>query len=347
MKGKYSGRRMTIYGVIMPGAASIARDAILAGKLSERAKYRLKVLDWYRVSGQNVSFTARHFGIDRKTIRGWRDTLRKLGPIGLNDKSHRPHTIRRPTTVWEIMSEVVKMRKQYPTWSKYKIAEIMERDKGLIVSASTVGRILKRKGLINKKVSRKRQKAARHPRKRYPRGLRINSPGDMIQIDTKHVNLIGGRKIYQFTAIDVLTKQRVLNYYSSLASRNGRLFLEECLMDFGFAVKAIQTDNGPEFQKEFRKRAEALKLDHYYIYPRQPKQNSYVESSHGADQREFYSQGNIGLDIEAMRRRLKIWQDVWNKIRPHASLNYLTPEAYYHKWQKSRLPTRDTITLQT
>jgi len=23
------------------------------------------------------------------------------------------------------------------------------------------------------------------------------------------------------------------------------------------------------------------------------------------------------------------WQNIWNKIRPHESLNYLTPEAYY------------------
>jgi len=28
-------------------------------------------------------------------------------------------------------------------------------------------------------------------------------------------------------------------------------------------------------------------------------------------------------------------------------LNYLTPEAYYHKWQIGRLPTKDVITLQT
>ena len=346
MKGKYSGRHMTIYGYVMPGAVSLARWAEQTNNLSDKARLRLQILDWLRTHDNNISLTARHFGLDRETVRIWRDKLQKVGLEALNDQSHKPKRLRRPTTGWAIVNEIVKIRKQYPAWSKHKLQPLVSA-KGYQVSVSTVGRILKRKDLINHKISRKRQKAAKHPRRRYPRGLRINSPGDMIQIDTKHIALIGGQKIYQFTAIDVLTKQRVLNYHSSLASKNGRLFLEECLNIFPFPIRAIQTDNGPEFQKGFRQRAEELKLDHYYIYPRTPKQNSYVETSHSADQREFYGQGKIGSDIEAMRRRIKAWQDVWNQIRPHEALDYLTPAAYYHKWQTSRLPTKDTITLQT
>jgi len=51
--------------------------------------------------------------------------------------------------------------------------------------------------------------------------------------------------------------------------------------------------------------------------------------------------------LEIMQLKIIEWQNVWNKIRPHESLNYLTPEAYYHKWQIGRLPTKDVITLQT
>lgn len=243
------------------------------------------------------------------------------------------------------MSEVVKIRKRYPGWSKYKIRPLLPDD--LKTSASNIGRILKRKGLIDRKISRKRSKAAKSPKARFPQGLKISEPGDMIQMDTKHVNLIGGKKLYQFTAIDVLTKQRILNYYPSLASKNGTSFLKECQKEFRFKIKVIQTDNGSEFLKEFDQFCKKIELPHYFIYPRHPKQNSYVEISHGADKREFYQQGNVCSDIEIMRTRIKEWQNVWNNIRPHQALNYLTPRTYYEKWQQGRLPTKDIITLQT
>jgi len=60
MKGKYNGRRMTIYGSILPGVAFIARSAALTEKLTERAKQKIKVLDWYRERGGNISLTTRH-----------------------------------------------------------------------------------------------------------------------------------------------------------------------------------------------------------------------------------------------------------------------------------------------
>lgn len=346
MKGRYAGRHMTIYGYVLPGAISIARSAFLAGNLSERAKQRLKILDWHKSHKKNISLTARHFGITRHTVRNWQKKLDRLGPRELNDESHRPKNLRQPTISWEIVSEAVKIRKQYPAWSKYKIQAMMEQ-KQLIVSASTIGRILKRKNMIKKKISIKRSKAAKCPRKRFPRGFKVSHAGDMVQMDTKHIMGIGGRKFYQFTAIDVLGKGRILRVYSSASSRNGADFLQECINNFDFKIKNIQTDNGSEFLGEFDKLCKQLNIPHYFIYPRHPKQNCYVESSHSADEREFYQQGNVSSILEVMQLKIIEWQNVWNKIRPHESLDYLTPEAYYRKWQTGRLPTRDVITLQT
>jgi len=166
-------------------------------------------------------------------------------------------------------------------------------------------------------------------------------------MDTKHIMLPGGKKHYQFTAIDVLTKQRILEVYPSESSKNGACFLLTCQKEFDFKIAAVQTDNGAPWQKEFEKLCRKKRLTHYYTYPRNPKQNTYVEISHGADQREFYEQGNIRIDREMMRQKLKEWQKIWNEARPHQALNYLTPKAYFLKWQTSRLPTKDIITLQT
>lgn len=347
MKGRYAGSRMTIYGHVLPGAISIARWSSRAGHLTERAKYKLKILDWHKTHDENVSLTSRHFGLTRKTTRGWLKQLRDRGPAGLNEKSRAPLNIRKPSTSSEIVYRVTNIRKRYPAWSKYKIRMILERDYGFKTSTSNVGRILKRRGLIDKKKSDKRRRAALRPKLRFPRGLRISGAGDMVQMDTKYIMLTGGRKLFQFTAIDVLSKQRVLRVYSSLSSRNGKLFLGECIRTFPFKIRAVQTDNGNEFLKEFDKKCKELGLPHYYIYPRTPKQNTYVERSHGSDKEEFYRFGNVCQDLKIMDLKVREWQDIWNGTRPHQALDYQTPNQYLTYLQSTNLPTKSVITLQT
>lgn len=337
---------MTIYGSILPGAASIAQHAAITDTLTEGAKYKIKVLDWHRNHGSNISFTARHFGLGRATLHRWLKEYNRIGLLGFNEKSRRPKKCRKPTTSPEVVLRVAVTRKQHPAWSKYKIRRILERDHDIIVSASTVGRILKRRGFIDKKKSAKRRRAALAPKRRFPHGFRISEPGDMIQMDTKYIMLPGGRKLHQFTAIDVLSKRRVLRIYPSLSSRNGRLFLEECTRCFPFVIKTVQTDNGSEFLKEFEKRCKELDIPHYYIYPRTPKQNAYVERSHGSDAEEFYKYGNVYQDRGAMNRKIREWEDVWNTIRPHESLNYQTPNEYLTYLRATQLPTNKVIILQ-
>lgn len=344
MKGRY-GRPMTIYGSVLPGAVSLANWAARTN-LTPKAKQKLKVVDWMRKHQSNVSLTARHFGLNRETIRIWKRKFETIGMIALNEKSHRPKHLRASMTDWKIVDEIVKIRNQYPVWSKYKIKAILKR-KNMVVSASTVGRILKKKGLINKKVSRKRYKAAKNPKQRYPRGLRISCEGDMVQIDTKFVTLLGGRLIYQFTAIDVLTKRRVLRYYSSLLSKNGADFLKVCLREFPFPIKAVQTDNGKEFLKYFDILCKKLSLTHYFIQPAHPKQNTYVENSHGSDEREFYQQGKVTCDIESMYDVLAEREYEWNHIRPHEALGQLTPDEYLIKLKQLPLLPKEAIVLQT
>lgn len=335
---------MTIYGHILPGATRLANWAARTN-ITAKAKQRLSVVDWLKRHGNDVSLTARHFGLDRKTVRSWRDKFNRVGMLALNDKSHRPKNVRCPVTAWQTVAEIVKIRKEFPAWSKYKI-QIMLKRKNMVVSASTVGRVLKRKDMINLKVSRKKIKAAKNPKQRYPKGLRISCAGDMVQIDTKFVTMRAGRIIYQFTAIDVLTKRRVLRYYSSLLSKNGADFLKYCLDKFPFPIKSIQTDNGKEFLKDFDALCKKLALPHYFIEARHPKQNTYVENSHGFDEREFYQQGNISQDIGTMDKALEKWEYQWNYIRPHQALNYLTPEEYLNEIRVTNLTAKQAIVLQ-
>lgn len=346
MRGKYQGCRMTVYGTLLPRASVIARSATLTGELTEHAKRRIKILDWHRAHGKNQSLTARHFGIGRMTLIRWLTRFAERGLIGLNEHSRKPKQVRQPTTPWPLVAQTVALRKTYPAWSKYKLAAMLSRE-GIVVSASTVGRILKRRNLIDRKVSRKKRRSALRPKLRFPKGLRIHAEGELIQMDTKYIMLPGGRKFFQFTAIDVLSKHRVLRVYSSQSSRNGARFLRECLESFPYPIEAIQTDNGAPFQKEFERACQAQSITHYFIHPRTPKENTYVERSHGADEREFYQQGNVFSLLPVMRRKIMDWEQIWNTVRPHESLGQLTPDEYSLKIKANGLPTKNVVILQT
>ena len=143
-----------LYGTILPGAVSITRSAALVNSLTERAKYKIKILDWHKAHGENRSLTARHFGIGRMTLYRWIRRFKHYGVIGLNEESRKPKHLRQPTTATtasNIVPRTVQLRKQYPARSKYKIKVLLKKE-GIEVSTSTVGRILKRRGLIDKKI---------------------------------------------------------------------------------------------------------------------------------------------------------------------------------------------------
>lgn len=346
MKDRYSGCSMTIYGTIIPGASKVARLGQTTTNLTKRARKRLKTIDWHNVHGKNQSLTSRRFGVDREAIREWLKRLKQLGPVGLNDKSHRPHRFRESKLDWRIKERIIDIRREHSTWSKYIISAILKRE-GLKTNPSAVGRFLKKKGLVNQKISRKNQRASLHPKKRFPRDLVIKCPGDMIQIDTKFLTGIGGIRLYQYTAIDVLTKIRALSVSRSLSSRQSTTFLNLCMKKFPFTMRAIQTDNGKEFLKYFDEACKRKKIPHYFIEPRSPKQNSYVERSHLTDENEFYRQGKMRSTVALLQPLIQQWEETYNFVRPHQSLNYVTPMAYFDNYNKGRIPNKDFIPLQT
>lgn len=331
---------MTTYGYILPKAGRLLR---LATNLSDKAKHRLKIIDWHRANGENQSLTCRHFGIGREALREWLKRFKQYGIKSLEDRSHRPHKIRTREIPLSTQDEIVKIRRANPYYSKYKISVLLSGK----ASPSSVGRVLKDKGLINHRISAKRSKAAKYPKHRFPRDIVIKYPGKLIQIDTKHLTIYRGRKFYQFTAIDVLTKIRVLWVTTHISSAAAERFLKLCIKEFPFKIENVQTDNGSEFHKHFDRLCKQLNLPHYYTEAYSPKQNSYVERSHLTDELEFYQQGNMRTSAELLQPLIKVWERKYNYERPHQSLNYLTPMAYFTKMQTNVISTREYIPLQT
>jgi len=329
MKGSI-GTTTAIYHTRLPHQRKIYRMGRVAN-LSKEARVRLTWVGHYK-KHKNAGVTCRRFGISRTTLYKWLKRYIEKGPRGLESLSRAPKRKRVSTVPWQTVELVVELRKEHPAWSKQKIAVILARDFGIRLSASTVGRIMRRKGLYDERISRRKSKAARRRKRRLraERWMKKAFPGCLIQIDTKHLRF-GGRKYYQFTAIDCFSRVAFSRAYSSASSACAKNFLEEVKKYMPFSILALQTDNGAEFLKHFDKSMEEELITHYFSHPHCPKENAFVERKIQTDKYELWA-FEEGYTVEELNLILEEWNYVYNYVRPHQSLGYLTPMEFLRQW---------------
>ncbi len=251
--------------------------------------------------------------------------------------SRRPHQVRKPKTPVEVVERIHKLREQYPRWGRDKLVVLLGRE-GIQASASTVGRVIRRlkeRGMLKEPVNATLAKLARKRRwkpryaTRKPKGYKIEEPGDLVQIDTLTVKLLPDEVRYQFSARDVISKCDGLRAYKSQTSSKAAHFLQYLQKKFPFQIKAIQIDGGSEFKKHFEEECEKREMLLFVLPPRSPKLNGHVERANRTHREEFYEVEEVALELEEHNRQLERWEYVYNHIRPHQALDYLTPFEYY------------------
>jgi transposase InsO family protein len=335
MKNRY-GVPMNTYGHILPKASQIARIP----RLSKEAKKRLRWLDWYESHGKNARLTCRHFGLSPDVFYRWKNRFNPHDLTTLEDDkiTRTPHKVRQPKTDPVIEKRVKEIREEYPRWGKKKIWKIIDREQ-LDTSVSTVGRTLDRlreRGILKEPaiVVARIQKGKRRKQFRFhaiPKDWNYKpiDPGDLIQVDTVHVYPHPGERRYQFTACDYITKRIGRCAAKTITSRSAKKILDILEERFPFKIKAIQIDGGSEFKKEFELECQTRGIILFVLPPRSPKLNSMVERAQRTSREEIYDILDVPGDIEQHNQLLARQDYIYNFIRPHDSLDLLTPDEYY------------------
>ena len=334
------GVTMSIYGVILPGASSLASLA-RRNHLSKEAKKRLGWFDYYRKTG-NARLTCRYFGISPQTFYRFKRRFNPRNLTTLESKSPKPQRVRRPETPPQVVEKVRELREKYPRWGKDKLVVLLRRE-GILVSTSTVGRTIKRlkeRGVLKEpvnvtlvKLARKRKWKPRYAT-RMPKDYQIKGPGDLVEVDTLTIKLLPDLVRYQFSARDIVSKRDGLRVYSRQTSFCAALFLDYLERKFPFKIKALQIDGGSEWRKDFEKACQGKGILLFVLPPRSPKLNGCVERSNGTHRREFYEVEEIELSLAEHQKQLERWEDTYNYIRPHQALDWLTPDEYYREYLK-------------
>src|SRR5579863_5256387 len=86
--------------------------ASLGKRLSRAAQTRLQWMLFYYFNGRNVQRTCRHFGISRQTFYRWKRRFDRHDLTTLEERSHRPRKVRRPTWSATLAARVLSLRLQ-------------------------------------------------------------------------------------------------------------------------------------------------------------------------------------------------------------------------------------------
>jgi len=327
---------MRVRGAILPGAGWLRRRG---ADLSPVARRRLTWIDWYRSHGNNARKTCRHFTISPDTFYRWLRRYRPHNLTSLEDRSRRPRRLRQPTWSPELEQEVLQLREQYPRWGKDKLVVLLHRE-GLEVSTSRVGRILKRlkeQGILREPppngISARKRSWQRPYAVRKPREYQATDPGDLVQLDTLDVRPLPGVVLKHFTARDVVSRWDVLEVHTQAKAATAAHFLDTLLSRLPFPLKAIQVDGGSEFQAQFETTCFERGIRLFVLPPRSPKLNGSVERGQRTHTEEFYEVYDGDLEITPLNQALQEWEHIYNHIRPHQALGYLTPREYLARAQ--------------
>jgi len=194
---------------------------------------------------------------------------------------------------------------------------------GFEINHKRTYRLYKAAGLALKKRNTKKNYEKRGMPERAITAANIRWSMDFVSDKTRH-----GLNIRVLTVIDEVTRECLaLEVDSSITGRKVAAVLNRIAIFRGMPQE-ILTDNGSEFTSNVMNAwAYDHKVEHIFIDPGKPMQNGYIESFNGKFRAECLDQ-HWFRNLSEAKEIIEDWRLEYNHIRPHMSLDNLTPVEY-------------------
>ena len=230
------------------------------------------------------------------------------------------------------MREIAATRVRFGFWRIY----ILIRREGWIVNHKRIYRLYKAEGLnLRTKKPRRRKSAAN----RMDR-IALTAPDQSWSMDFVSDALFDGKKIRSLTVVDNFTRECLaIEVAQSLTGDDVVRVLTRITRERNQTPHRIQADNGPEFV--------SLVLDKWayennvtldFSRPGKPTDNPFIESFNGSFRDECLNT-NWFMSLEDARKKVEIWRQDYNYLRPHSSLADTAPVMFAKQFYESQ-PSR-------
>jgi transposase-like protein len=320
--------------IILPSKWDLLRGVAENLKLSTGARLRLEWIIFYSTVGKkNVTQTAGHFGISRKTLHKWLKRFDERNLRSLEERPRVPIILRTWMVTLKEQERIVALRKKHLKYGKKKLKVLYKRKYKEEISTWKIERVIRRYQLFpDKQAYKKRLKKIKarkkNPKKRIHTLEKKEKFGFLWHIDAIILWWYGARRVI-FTALEELTKIAYARIYTTNSSGYAEDFLKRLMYLVEGKIKIIHSDNGSEFAGNFEKACQTLGIEQVYSRAQTPKDNPSLERFNWTVQDEWLALSEIGLDdIILANKDLTNWLVEYNAYRPHETLDYQTPLEY-------------------
>lgn len=300
---------------------------------------RLEFLTHVLAEHEAFARTCRRYGVSRRTGYKWLQRFHQGGQQGLHDRSRAPK--HHPQAIGEEMAEMlVEVRQRHPDWGPITIVSALKR-KGVqdLPAPSTVGDLLKRRGLVKLRLRKFRRPAGAPPVADF------TAPNRCWCIDFKGQFQMHNRQwCYPLTVTDGHSRFLLCcDGKRGTDIAGAKKSMERCFAEFGLP-DAILSDNGVPFSSVGAGGLSQLSVWWVKLGIRpmritrgKPQQNGRHERMHGTLQRKV---GDApAASMPQQQRALDAFRLEYNTERPHRALDGKTPADLYVPSEKP-FPTK-------
>ena len=313
------------------------RGKVERGKNSALCLLRLEWIIFYYTHGkENATKTSNHFGISRKTFYKWPGRFIEYEDVDeLEDQLRKPYNKRKWEVTLDQETKIINLRKKYIHYGKKKLKVLYKKECGEEISTWKIERVIRKHALYPNqikaaKIARKRARAKDKPKLRITQLKKEKKLWFLLQVDTI-VIYWNNCKRYVITAVDHASKLGYARMYKTRSSKAAKDFLYRLQYLIGDSIKNIQSDNGAEFAHYFENASKKLGINRYFSRVKTPKDNPEVERFNQTLEYEWLNDGNFNVNCDKFNKKLTDWLVEYNFIRPHQTLDYLTPMEYIEK----------------
>jgi transposase InsO family protein len=267
-----------------------------------------------------VRKVAKHMGFNPSTVSRWCKHPLATGWSVIPTKSSRPkghpHTLKK-----EIIESIINKRIGRRRCGQHIYHEL--KREGVKVSLSSVQRTLDRLGLLKKKSPWKRP----HD---YTERPEVTYSGALIQVDTIHILLPNGERLYIYTLIDLYSRFAYAEVTEKISAQASVEFVRTAQKASPFKFDMIQTDHGSEFSTWFTHGLKTRKISHRHSRVRQSNDNAHVERFNRTIQEECLDR--TANTLENFKIEIPLYLKYYNTERIHMGINYLTPQEVLQRY---------------
>lgn len=236
-------------------------------------------------------------------------------------RSTRRYVSRRPSDQ-PLRDRIKALAAERPRFGYTRLHILLKRE-GVKVNHKKLRRIYREEGLRVRRMKRKRvcQNREHNP-------VTAIQPNQVWAMDFVHDRLDDSRPFKSLNVVDEFTKEALAIEvdFSLPGARVVRVL--EWLRETRGLPKEIVIDNGPEFVSVALDRwAWEQKVKLRFIQPGKPNQNCFVESFNGRFRDECLNQ-HVFHSLAHAKDLIEEWRFDYNHVRPHTSLDDLTPDEF-------------------